>query len=505
MATKRNQHTGLMIILLCLIMNISVFAQAWPKLPATISGKITKGLNPGDSIVVNINEDNPKWSYKKQVVPIRADGSFRVLLDSIHQPAAIRMSIRGRNYMIFEREIEPGDSLFLEIDAFVSGPTSKYSGNMPKYSGNNTGKYRCEDSMNAYREEWNKKNMSLHSQFAEARYSDEFYTAYYEFLIAERRKMLEYLANFKDTLSPAMYEYLKAKYTADYLPWSDAMRFSYMQAKKADTRANIIRNFIQRPFPEPELNPAIAGFSSRYLGHVFANIQVETWFEHNGKNYPFKVIYEKLKSRYSGFLQERLLAFFLYFPGNMLNVENYDPADFEACLADAQTIIKDPYLKKILNQKSRLKPGTAVYPFAFPDTNGNVVKLADLKGNVVLLDLWGLGCSGCAQFYQLFEKEVQPHLKNERHFKFLSLNDDNSVERWKTGIKSGKYTNEQHINLYMEGKGIKHPFSKFYHIVSAPFIILIDKKGNLITYVELGLSSAELLKTIKTALAKNSP
>jgi thioredoxin-related protein len=492
-------------ICLCLIMNISVFAQAWPNLPATISGKITKGLNTNDSIVVNINEDNPKWSYKKQVVPINNDGSFQVLLDSIHQPAAIRMVIKGRNYMIFEREIEPGDSLFLEIDAFVSGPTSKYSGNIPKYSGSNVGKYICEDSMTVFRTGWEQRRKNLYDQFSANKSSDAYYNAYYQFIMREHQQLTYTLSGFKDRLTPTMYEYLKAKYIAHYFSWNDELRFQYIQEKTPAIKTRIIRNFMKYKFSKLEVNPAIAAYNSRYLGILFSQAQIETWFEHNGKSYPFKLAYEKLKSRYSGFLRERLLAYFLFWPGNLLYAKNYDPEDFEACLADAQMIVKDPYLKKVLNQKSRLKPGTAVYPFAFPDTNGNVVKLADLKGNVVLLDLWGLGCSGCAQFYQMFEKEVQPHLKNEPHFKFISLNHNISKESWKTGIESGRYTNEHHINLNMDAKGFEHPFAKFYNLVGAPFIILIDKHGNLIAKIELGLNGAELLKIIKIALAQNSP
>ncbi|WP_183874409.1 TlpA family protein disulfide reductase [Pedobacter sp. AK017] len=483
-----------------MFINTDAFAQTWPNLPAKISGKIINGLNSNDSIVVNINEDNPKWSYKKKIVPINADGFFQILLDTIHQPSAIRMVIKGRNYMIFEREIEPGDSLFLEIDAVVSNPANKYSGYMPKYSGNNVGKYRCDDSIAIFRQGWDNQRKNLYNQFVACRYSDEYYTKLYEFLQTGYGKVIMILDNFKGQLSPAMYEYLKARYIAFYVPWSSTLRSEYSQTNNLDNKARIIKNFGRYQPSKLVVSPDIAGYDTFFLGHLFSHIQVETWFEYDGKKYSFKLIYEKLKSRYSGFLRERLLAYFLYWPGNMLYVENYDPADFAACLADAKSITKDPWLKKVLAQKTFLKSGTAAYPFALPDTSGKIVKLADLKGKVILLDLWGLGCSGCAQFYQLFEKEIQPHLANEPNFKFVSLNADNSTERWTTGIKSGKYTNDHHINLYLEGKGVKHPFAKFYSIVSAPFIILIDKQGNLITKIELGLSGAELLKTIKTAL-----
>lgn len=506
MATKLNTKK-LKPILLCLgmMVNVSAFAQTWPNLPAKISGKITKGLHTNDSILVVINEDNPKWSLKSMVIPVNIDGSFKVLLDTIHQPAAVRMVIKGRRYRIFEREIEPGDSLFLEIEADVANPTGKYSNKIPKYTGNNVGKYRVEDSLAIFRADWDSRRKSLYNQFSADKSRDDYDNRLYQFMQTEYYKVIRLLDHFKEQLSPVMVEYLKAKYVAYYMPWAGTLRGDYMQEKDPAIKARIIKNFRNRQPLKFSVNPAIAAYNTFFLGHLFTDIQVETWFEHNGKKYPFKLIYNKIKSRYSGFLRERLLAYFFFLPGNLVNVENYDPADVEACLADARAITKDPWLKKILDRKSTVKPGTAAYPFAFPDTSGNIIKLADLKGNVVLLDLWGLGCSGCARFYQMFEKEVQPHLTNEPNFKFVSLNVNISQENWKTGLKSGRYTNNHHINLNMDGKGFQHPFAKFYHIVAAPFIILIDKQGNLITKIEIGLSGTELLKTIKTALSKDLP
>ncbi|MBB5437726.1 thiol-disulfide isomerase/thioredoxin [Pedobacter sp. AK017] len=502
MDIKINQPARTIFILagLALIINVPVFGQAWQKLPAKIFGKITRGLNPDDSIVVNINEDNPKWSYKKLTVPVHTDGSFLVVLDTIHQPAAIRMNLKGRNYMLFEREIEPGDSLFLEINAYVANPTNKYSGNIPKYSGNNVGKYSCEDSLDIFRVGWNYRRNQMDKPLTGIKYSYSYYDQVYKFLLAEHEQVTAIIKNFKNRLSPAMFHYLTAKYIAQYIMWSSQLRFQYMQAKDPKVQADIIKSFMAHKLPEIEVNQNIAGYNNSYLSYLVNNIQVETWFENNGNDYPFKRIYDKLKARYKGFLRERLLTYFLYFPGNTLNVQNYSPNDFVACLEDARSIIKDPYLKKVLIQKSSIKSGSPAFPFEFPDTSGKTISLKELKGNVVLIDMWGVGCSGCALFYKMFEKEVQPYLKNEPGFKFVSLNVDNSKDRWRTGIRSGLYTNPTHINLYMEGKGMQHPYAKYYNIVAAPFIILVDKNGNLITKIEIGLSGSEVLKLIRSAL-----
>lgn len=133
--------------------------------------------------------------------------------------------------------------------------------------------------------------------------------------------------------------------------------------------------------------------------------------------------------------------------------------------------------ENIKNLEQGLVKGAPAYSFALPDTNGEIIKLEDFKGKVVLIDFMFNNCLPCRQMI--------PFLKNiGRKFEgkgliILSVCADKEREQWMQAISHANGLNA--IYTFTEGKGFDHPLIRHYEIHSYPTLVLIDQQGKLVT------------------------
>ncbi|MGE8290142.1 MAG: TlpA family protein disulfide reductase [Sphingobacterium sp.] len=119
------------------------------------------------------------------------------------------------------------------------------------------------------------------------------------------------------------------------------------------------------------------------------------------------------------------------------------------------------------------KTGVPAFQFNYPDINGKKTSLADLKGKVVLIDMWATWCGPC--------RAEEPHWeKLNEEFKgkpvaFVGVSVDQDKPKWDTYVKEKKLKG---IQLHA---GSDNELSNAYKVNSIPRYILIDKAGNLIT------------------------
>lgn len=147
----------------------------------------------------------------------------------------------------------------------------------------------------------------------------------------------------------------------------------------------------------------------------------------------------------------------------------------------SETVNHDsPFYSKVRDNyqivMSRLKKGMPFYPFSLPDTTGRTFTLSDFKGKVVILDFWFNGCGGCrvlAPVMEELEKDYQG-----KNIQFISVSIDSDKKWWLAGI--GKYCSRNSLQLFTEGLETKHPLVKYLNPSGYPFLIAIDKMGNLI-------------------------
>lgn len=118
--------------------------------------------------------------------------------------------------------------------------------------------------------------------------------------------------------------------------------------------------------------------------------------------------------------------------------------------------------------------------------NGEIVKLADLKGKVVLLDFWYRGCLPCL-------KATPDLIKLQKEFKndlvIIGINDKDTNENV-TDYYAYKKVN--YFSTYKSEKDI----SRSLKINAFPTFIIINKKGEVV-YTEVGFDKSRIKKTIK--------
>lgn len=127
-----------------------------------------------------------------------------------------------------------------------------------------------------------------------------------------------------------------------------------------------------------------------------------------------------------------------------------------------------------IHVNNNLKVGKSFYNFQLPDTLGNIHRLEDYRGKVIILDFWFTGCSGC-KFLTPYLDKAEKSFENDP-VQFISINVD-SKSTWKLGI--GEYSSRNAVQLYTEEQRFDHPLVKFSKINAYPRLIIVDRHGNI--------------------------
>lgn len=195
---------------------------------------------------------------------------------------------------------------------------------------------------------------------------------------------------------------------------------------------------------------------------------------------------EVLKKNCSAFINQGNSAFMemqaLYY-GLSENVRAQDTAQF--------------VLGDYIQNYSHTKEGEMFEPFSFVNHDGREIDMADLKGKVILLDFWGSWCVWC--------RKLTPHLKDlyseykDEGLVIVGVALENGtkeaqIKKWKRAIEEDS-TPWLHVLNDLDGRNLVEE----YAIKSYPTIVLIDKKGQIVSrgknFATLEEQIVELIKS----------
>jgi thiol-disulfide isomerase/thioredoxin len=139
-----------------------------------------------------------------------------------------------------------------------------------------------------------------------------------------------------------------------------------------------------------------------------------------------------------------------------------------------------PYLSakvKELGKKLYVSaPGGKGVDFKFADQEGKMVSFSDLKGKLVLVDVWATWCAPCKKeipFLKELEKEMHD---KDITFVSLSVDEKKNEEAWHKMIKDLQLTG---IQLF--AGSYENNVTAMYEIETIPRFMLFNREGKIIT------------------------
>ncbi|HEX8021023.1 TlpA disulfide reductase family protein [Mucilaginibacter sp.] len=183
---------------------------------------------------------------------------------------------------------------------------------------------------------------------------------------------------------------------------------------------------------------------------------------------------------------------------------SYSFEDVSNVYKDFITKIKTPRyadsLKQYYAAMQQLKPGKPAPEFSLKNDKGEMVSLKSLRGKVVYIDFWGVGCGPCV--YEIKNTTAALHERyKDKNVVFLNICVDSDEKTWKSNLTS---LNVSGVNLIAEG-WTRNPVCQKYNVTGIPHYITIGTDGKIVNNNSERPSSGDtLIAELDKALKNNT-
>ena len=148
---------------------------------------------------------------------------------------------------------------------------------------------------------------------------------------------------------------------------------------------------------------------------------------------------------------------------------------------------------KHVDQKvnSVIAVGAEAPDIELPDPNGNMRRMSDLRGKVVLLDFWASWCRPCRMENPNVVRLY--HQYNAKGFEVFSVSLDNNRDNWLNAIQADGLVWPNHVS---DLRGWGSAGGRQYGIMSIPATVLIDREGRVVARNLRGQQLEQKLKEL---------
>lgn len=164
----------------------------------------------------------------------------------------------------------------------------------------------------------------------------------------------------------------------------------------------------------------------------------------------------------------------------------------------AKELLSEDSLTKIepIHQKIKaFAPGKEALDFEMSTPDGKIVKLSDLKGKAIYLDIWATWCGPCRKEIPSMAK-VAEHYKNSDKVSIISISVDSNQKAWQKLLKKDQ---PQWPQFVVPGD-FESPLLKLYGINGIPRFMMFDKEGRIVNINAPRPSSKDIVEYIDNHL-----
>ena len=246
-----------------------------------------------------------------------------------------------------------------------------------------------------------------------------------------------------------------------------------LAAKKDEAVQRFYRRYLDRDSIGLQVLKSDTG-SPYYLECLFEREwnSVKLFSADKEKGPSFAAIYRLIRRKYTGLLRDRLTLI------AVRKLQPYFLSEIRQSGGEVLAGLDTAPARQAM--ESWLEKQSTAYPFALADEHGEIHRLQDFSGKVLVIDFWFTGCSWCTNVNRAMHSIIEKYRGNDA-IVFITIGLDRDSQLWKRGLLTGKYTSPGNLNLHIGSAGFEDPMMRHYNYLSAPQQLIIDRQGHVLS------------------------